>query len=202
MIISNSTVLLKIISCILLLMISLIVNFIHYWRKNRNFFSIILVISLLLYIIYYFLDYFVLKNDLGDYVAFNMLLSFLLAITFEDIKTNMMDTRVIAVYFVIFFVYRIVFLDLSIFLEGLIGFLISFVLLIIAYFIKRNSIGIGDIEAIATCGMIIGFPNIFHFIFKTFLFVFIVGLFLMVTKKKKLLSELPLAPFLLLATIL
>lgn len=191
----------KILSTFIFLVLSVLINYFLFNKKNRNFLLIIIVCIVLINVIFYALDYYIFKNEFIDYLAFNMLLSFLLSITFEDIKTNLMDTRVIAGYFILFLVYRIIFLDLAIFLEGLIGFALSLVIMLIAYFVKRDSIGIGDIEAIATCGMIIGFPNIFHFLFKTFLFVFIYGLYLMITKKKEKMSEIPLAPFLLLATI-
>lgn len=191
----------KALSVLVFLLISIIINYLLLYKTYNRIFHIATLIIIILGIVFYLLDYFVFKNNLIDYIAFNMLLSFLLSVTFEDIKTNMMDTRVILGYFILFTIYRIIFLDLAIFLEGLIGFALSLILMLIAYFIKRGSIGIGDIEAIAACGMIIGFPNIFHFLFKAFLFVFIYGIFLMITKKKNTMTEVPLAPFLLLATI-
>ena len=191
----------KILSTLVLLVISIIINYYVFYKNCTREFKFILLIIVLINTIFVLLDIFLFNNKFVDYLAFNMLLSFLLSITFEDIKTNMMDTRVILGYFILFTIYRIVFLDLAIFLEGLIGFALSLIIMLIAYFVKRGSIGIGDIEAIAACGMIIGFPNIFHFLFKAFLFVFIYGIFLMITKKKNTMTEIPLAPFLLLATI-
>ena len=197
-----SEVNLKILSTIVLLFVSILINYFLIYKIDKKFFQIAALIIVLLNVTFYLIDLYLFKNMFTDYLAFNMLLSFLLSITFEDIKTNLMDTRVILGYFILFFIYRIIFLDLAIFLEGLIGFALSLVLMLIAYFIKRNSIGIGDIEAIATCGMIIGFPNIFHFLFKAFLFVFLYGIFLIITKKKNKIDEIPLAPFLLIATII
>ncbi len=187
---------------LILLLISIAINIILLYKSDKKYFKISVVIIIFLNIVFYFLDYFLFKNLFTDYLAFNMLLSFLLSITFEDIKTNLMDTRVILGYFILFLVYRIIFLDFTIFLEGLIGFVLSLVLMLIAFFVKKNSIGIGDVEAIAACGMIIGFPNIFHFLFKAFLFVFIYGIYLIITKKKNKIDEIPLAPFLLAATII
>ena len=193
---------LKILSTIVFLFVSIAINYFLLYKIDKKPFTISILMIIVSNVIFYLIDYFLIKNAFIDYLAFNMLLSFLLSITFEDIKTNFMDTRVIVAYFILFLIYRIIFLDLAIFLEGLIGFVLSLVLMLIAYFVKRGSIGIGDIEAIATCGMIIGFPNIFHFLFKAFLFVFIYGIFLMITKKKNTMTEIPLAPFLLLATII
>lgn len=190
----------KILLTILFLIMSATIN--YFILNNKKLFMLVAIIILVINIFWYLIDYLIIESDLNGYIASNMLLSFLLSITFEDIKTKLMDTRVIVGYFLLFLIYRIIFLDLAIFLEGLLGFGLSLIIMLIAYFVKKNSIGIGDIEAIATCGMIIGFPNIFHFLFKAFLFVFIAGVFLMITKKRKLLTELPFAPFLLLATIL
>lgn len=195
-------VIFKILTTILFLLISVVINYLLLRKTNIKFFLKVLIIICVINIIFFLLDYFLFNNAFTDYLAMNMLLSFLLSITFEDIKTNLMDTRVIAFYFIIFLIYRIIFLDLAIFLEGLVGFALSLIILLIAYFVKKNSIGIGDIEAISTCGLIIGFPNIFHFLFKAFLFVFIYGIFLIVTKKKNAMSEIPFAPFLLIATII
>lgn len=193
---------LKILSTVILIVASLVINYFLFCKNSIKEFKLILIVIVLINIVFVLLDSFVFKNNFADYLAFNMLLSFLLSITFEDIKTNLMDTRVILGYFILFTIYRIIFLDLAIFLEGLIGFALSLIIMLIAYFVKKGSLGIGDVEAIAACGMIVGFPNIFHFLFKAFLFVFIYGVFLMITKKKKLMTEIPLAPFLLLATII
>lgn len=192
----------KIISTIVLSFISILVNYFLNNKKFSNGFKICLIVVVIINIMFYLLDYYLFHSLFEDYLASSLLLSFLLSITFEDIKTKMMDMRVIIGYFIVFFIYRVVFFDLAIFLEGLIGFALSLVVLMIAYFVKRDSIGIGDIAAISTCGMIIGFPNIFHFLFKAFLFVFIYGMFLIISKKKNTMSEIPLAPFLLLATII
>lgn len=170
--------------------------------KGEKYFKISVLIIIGLNVIFYLLDFFIFNNELNNYLASIMLLSFLLSITFEDIKTKLMDTRVIVGYFILFLIYRIVFLNINIFFEGLVGFVLSLIIMLIAYFIKKKSIGIGDIEVIAACGLIIGFPNIFHFLFKAFLFVFIFGLILIIVKKKNWLTEIPLAPFLLLATII
>ena len=197
-----SEVSLKILSTIVLLFVSVLINYFLIYNVDKKFFRIAAIIIVLLNVTFYLIDLYLYKNMFTDYLAFNMLLSFLLSITFEDIKTNLMDTRVILGYFILFTIYRIFFLDLAIFLEGLIGFALSLIIMLIAYFVKRGSIGIGDIEAIAACGMIIGFPNIFHFLFKAFLFVFLYGIFLIITKKKNKIDEIPLAPFLLIATII
>ena len=192
----------KIIITFIFSIISIIINYLLLYKSDKKLFKVSLILIIIINLLLFFIDFYIINNDTSDYLAFNLLLSFLLSITFEDIKTNLMDTRVILFYFILFTIYRIVFLDLAIFLEGFIGFALSGIILLIAYFIRRNSIGVGDIEAIATCGMIIGYPNIFHFLFKTFLFVLIYGLFLIFTKKKNVNNEIPLAPFLLLATII
>lgn len=192
----------KVISTIVLSIVSVSVNYFLNYKKFSIGFRICFIIILFINILFYIMDYYLFCSLFEDYLASNLLLSFLLSITFEDIKTKMMDMRVIIGYFIVFLIYRIIFLDLAIFLEGLVGFVLCLVILLISYFVKRDSIGIGDIAAISTCGMIIGFPNIFHFLFKAFLFVFLYGIFLIATKKKNKIDEIPLAPFLLIATII
>lgn len=191
----------KIISTIVFLLISVAINYFLLFKKNKKLFKIACICIVAVNIAFYLMDYFLFKNEWVDYIAFNILLSFLASITFEDIDTRMIDTRVIIGYFILFVAYRCSFMNLDIIIEGLLGFGLSLAIMLVAYFAKKNSLGIGDVEAIAACGMIVGFPNIFHFLFKTFLFVFIYGLFLIITKKKDATKEIPLAPFLLLATI-
>lgn len=191
----------KIISTIVFLLISVAINYFLLFKKNKKLFKIACICIVAVNIAFYLMDYFFFKNEWVDYIAFNILLSFLASITFEDIDTRMIDTRVVIGYFILFVAYRCSFMNLNIIIEGLLGFGLSLAIMLVAYFAKKNSLGIGDVEAIAACGMIVGFPNIFHFLFKTFLFVFIYGLFLIITKKKDAVNEIPLAPFLLLATI-
>lgn len=192
----------KVISTIVLSIVSISVNYFLNYKKFSIGFKLCFIIILFINILFYIMDYYLFRSLFEDYLASNLLISFLLSITFEDIKTKMMDMRVIIGYFIVFLLYRIIFLDLAIFLEGLVGFALCLVILLVSYFVKRDSIGIGDIAAISTCGMIIGFPNIFHFLFKAFLFVFLYGIFLIATKKKNKIDEIPLAPFLLIATII
>ena len=191
----------KIISTIVFLLISVAINYFLLFKKNKKLFKIACICIVAVNIAFYLMDYFLFKNEWVDYIAFDILLSFLVSITFEDIDTRMIDTRVVIGYFILFVAYRCSFMNLDIIIEGLLGFGLSLAIMLVAYFAKKNSLGIGDVEAIAACGMIVGFPNIFHFLFKTFLFVFIYGLFLIITKKKDATKEIPLAPFLLLATI-
>lgn len=191
----------KIISTIVFLLISVAINYFLLFKKNKKLFKIACICIVAVNIAFYLMDYFLFKNEWVDYIAFDILLSFLASITFEDIDTRMIDTRVVIGYFILFVAYRCSFMNLDIIIEGLLGFGLSLAIMLVAYFAKKNSLGIGDVEAIAACGMIVGFPNIFHFLFKTFLFVFIYGLFLIITKKKDATKEIPLAPFLLLATI-
>lgn len=192
----------KVLISIFFTILSVVINCFLLIKSSKRYLVTSLGIIIFINLVMFLLDMFQFNNEILDYIAFEMLLSFLLSITFEDIKSKLIDTRVLAGYLMFFLIYRIIFMDLTIFLEGIIGMIISLIILLIAYFINKNSIGIGDIETIAICGLIIGFPNIFHFLFKTFLFVFIFGLFLIIAKKKNIFTEIPLAPFLLLATII
>lgn len=192
----------KVLISIFFTILSVVINCFLLIKSSKRYLVTSLGIIIFINLVMFLLDMFQFNNEILDYIAFEMLLSFLLSITFEDIKSKLIDTRVLAGYLMVFLIYRIIFMDLTIFLEGIIGMIISLIILLIAYFINKNSIGIGDIETIAICGLIIGFPNIFHFLFKTFLFVFIFGLFLIIAKKKNIFTEIPLAPFLLLATII
>lgn len=181
-----------------------IVSIINYLllKKNKKTMTIILIIICIVELLYFLIDSILFHIELFDYIGSQLLITFLLSITFEDVLTNNIDLRIIILFLIIFAIYRVIFLDINIIYEGLAGFVFCFIIFIIPFIIKRDLVGLGDILTVSACGMIIGYPSIFNFLFKTFLLVFLFGLYLIIFKKKNTMTEIPLAPFLLIATII
>jgi len=62
--------------------------------------------------------------------------------------------------------------------------------------------GFGDVKFAILMGLLLGFPNILTALFLSFFFGAIIGIMLMVFKKKEIKSEIPFAPFLIIGTLL
>ncbi len=62
--------------------------------------------------------------------------------------------------------------------------------------------GFGDVKFAVLMGLLLGFPNILLALFLSFFFGAIIGIILMVFKKKGIKSEIPFAPFLIVGTFL
>lgn len=196
-----NVILLKLLICIFAIITSFIINYFLFKTDKRKLFVIFMIICII-EIMHSIFDYVLFHTNLVDYIASQLLLSFLFAITFEDVITKKIDIRIIIIYMIVFVVYRIIFLNLDIIFEGIKGFVFCLVPLLIPYIIKKELIGFGDVLSVSACGLIIGYPGVFNFLFKTFLLVFLFGLYLLISKKKNIFTEIPLAPFLLAATII
>jgi len=74
--------------------------------------------------------------------------------------------------------------------------------LIIVLVSRGNWMGIGDIKLAFLMGFFLGFPRILFALFSAFLFGAIMGIGLIILKRKSLKSEIPFGPFLITGTIL
>ena len=66
---------------------------------------------------------------------------------------------------------------------------------------RKKGLGFGDVEIAFFMGLFLGFPNIIVALFLAFFSGALVGIVLMIFKKKTLKSELPFGPFLVTATL-
>ena len=62
--------------------------------------------------------------------------------------------------------------------------------------------GFGDVKLAVLMGLLLGMPNILAALFLAFFFGAIIGVILMVFKKKSLKNEIPFGPFLITGTFL
>lgn len=137
-----------------------------------------------------------------DYIALMSLITYLISIVPEDIKEHKISTISTVVFAVIFIVLRLITSDFYELADGAIGFLIGGISLGVPFLIKREWIGLGDVLAVAVCGIILGFFGITQFLIRTFAFIVVYSIVLMIRKKASLKTELPFAPFLLIAAVI
>ena len=88
------------------------------------------------------------------------------------------------------------------FLMGGFGVLPAFLFLGIILLSKEKWMGMGDFKLAVLMGLILGFPNIIVALFLAFFIGAIIGIGLIVFRKKTLKSEVPFAPFLISGTFI
>ncbi len=134
---------------------------------------------------------------------------FLIIIFVYDFKYYIIPDKVIypaiVISFIYFFITNYNFLFDSQIISKFINFIFpamlasGFFLLIV--FVSRGLwMGMGDVKFVFLMGLILGYPNILLGLFLSFSIGAIIGMILILYKKKTLKSELPFAPFLILGT--
>lgn len=74
---------------------------------------------------------------------------------------------------------------------------------LVIYFLSRGRwIGLGDVKLAVLLGLVLGFPKILVGLFLSYLIGGIIGIGLIIAKKKGLKSEVPFAPFLIISTFI
>lgn len=134
--------------------------------------------------------------------------SFLIVIFVSDLKYYAISDKILypAIFtglsyflFNVFFIYR----SREFFLYSLISiFLVSFFFFALYFFSRERAMGLGDVEISLFLGFALGFPGILLCFLISFIIGGIVGIILIATKKKKLSSRVPFAPFLVTAAFI
>jgi len=126
---------------------------------------------------------------------------FLICIFVYDLKHFLIPDKLIYPLIVLSFLFMLLNYEsfLNFFLSGILSALFFFSLW---FFSKGKWMGFGDVKLALFMGFFLGSPKIVVALFSSFLFGALVGLFLIVLKKKKLKSEVPFGPFLVFGTFL
>ncbi len=148
-----------------------------------------------------FLLIFSFQSVFNQFSVFNFIIAcFLIIIFVYDLKHYIIPDKVIYPAIVITLAYRIVSgLDLPTVLAafGAAGFFATIVL------VSRGKwMGIGDIKLAFLMGLLLGWPNILTAMFISFILGAVIGLSLLIARKKTLKSEVPFGPFLVTGTFL
>ncbi|MFZ2192808.1 MAG: prepilin peptidase [Candidatus Moraniibacteriota bacterium] len=86
--------------------------------------------------------------------------------------------------------------------SGLIGSFVAFIFFfLLSFFSKEKWMGMGDVYLVILLGLILGWPEILLGLFLAFAIGAIYGIILIIIKQKKMSSQVPFAPFLVLGTI-
>ncbi len=139
------------------------------------------------------------KFWLGDLFALCFMfyvMSALIVIFVYDLKHYIIPDKILFPAIGIALVYRLIF-SASLFFNYLLSAVIACGFFLAIYLVSQGKwMGFGDVKLAVLLGLLLGVPNIFAGLFLAFFFGAIIGVALMILKKKGLKSEIPFGPFL------
>lgn len=92
--------------------------------------------------------------------------------------------------------------DISLLYQSLLSaFFVFLFFFSLFYFTKGKGMGFGDVKFVIFMGLFLGFPNIVVALFLSFFLGAIIGIVLIVLKRKKMKSQVPFGPFLIAGTL-
>jgi len=124
---------------------------------------------------------------------------FLLIIFVYDLKHFIIPNQVIYPAIIIAFIYNLYQLAINNFLSA---FGTAAFFLVIVFLSQGRWMGVGDVKLAFLMGLLLSFPNILVALFLSFLIGAMIGVGLVLTKKKTFKSEMPFGPFLVTGTFI
>jgi len=148
-------------------------------------------------------------SSLINYIYYLLIFCFLIIIFVYDLKHYIILDKVLLPTIVISFLYLIINSQLSIINHqpSIINYILSALgasaLFLFIYLISKGKwLGFGDVKLVILLGLFLGWPKILLAIFLSFIIGGIIGTGLVLFSKKKLKSEVPFAPFLIIGTLI
>jgi len=139
-----------------------------------------------------------------EFIAYFLFLilnsSFLILIFVYDLKHFIIPDKIIYPAIVVVFIYNILQGPALLMRSGLAAILAAGFFLSIVLVSRGRWMGLGDVKLAFLMGLFLGFPNILIALFFAFLIGAIIGVGLILAKRKTLRSEVPFGPFLVTGT--
>lgn len=123
-----------------------------------------------------------------------LLISLVIIITITDIHYFIIPNKLLLFFISMFFVVRI-FYPLSPWYDSLIGFFVSYLLVLVLILLSRGGIGAGDAKLLAVLGFLTGTKVVLLGFVLAILMGGIYGIFLLLASKKKKSDYVPFGPF-------
>lgn len=83
----------------------------------------------------------------------------------------------------------------AVFVSSLLGGFVMGGIFLLGRVLSKGGMGMGDVKLILMCGLFLGFEDVIGMVFWALIFSIITGIILMIAKKAKLKSKLPMGPF-------
>lgn len=133
------------------------------------------------------------------YLMFSGMLCLLARI---DMEERIVPDTILIRWLILIAVYIATVRDINFLLNRLTGALVVGAVMGGFYFLRRDSIGLGDIKLLMVCGLMKGFPGIISYLFRCLLLGLLFAVFMLVRKKGSMKTEIPFVPFLFLGALL
>ncbi len=131
------------------------------------------------------------------YIASSLVIIFI-----YDLKHYIIPDRVLFPAIIITIIYRLL-ENFPLFLNYFWAVAVASGFFLFIFLISRGRwMGFGDVKLAVLMGLLLGLPNVLVALFLAFFFGAVIGVILMVRGKKKLKSEIPFGPFLILGTFI
>ena len=140
-------------------------------------------------------------RSLRDILPFMAMATFALSITPEDIRAHEIRTSTILCFALIFLLVQASRRNVFDFLDSGLGVFVALFTLGLPHLFRKSWFGGGDVLSVAACGILLGAVGTVQLLFRMFLMIVIYSVVLLIMKKATMKSEIPLAPFLLLAIL-
>jgi len=164
------------------------------WKRNW-FFTMLLTVLISVYGIWlYGFSY--------EFFAFMFLASYLVAVTITDLRAREIPDDATIFFAVVFLIWNLVSGESTIILDGFFGAAVGGAILMGVYFVRHDAIGLGDVKLLACIGLLTGFPSVMFVLLRAMVFGAIFSIVLLLLKKGTMKTELPFAPFVLLAALI
>lgn len=172
-------------------------------KKYRVYFVITLMVSAGLMAEFYLFDYSVAKS-----IRYLVLIAALFLIAWIDRRTRRIPNKILKILLMIrtglFLLEWMMFprLGLSLLISVMLGALLGGGMFLLAHFISRGGVGMGDVKLVAAVGIYMGGGSIMACVFLSVMASSVYSIIMLICKKIKLKEEIPFAPFVFIGTVL
>ncbi len=169
------------------------------------------MVGLVFVFIYYITGFDLLTNDFTNIKFFELIFRFiittlLMSAFLYDLKHYIIPDRItltgigLSLIWIIFAFFNDYYSEIEV-----LGFVFSgigsaFFLFLIWFFSQGKAMGFGDVKLVFLLGLLLGWPKIIPGLFISFFLGAFIGIILMLLRKKKMKSEVPFGPFLIIGT--
>lgn len=137
-----------------------------------------------------------------DFFTFAFLNCYLLSMSVTDLRGQYIPDDATGVFALIFFIFQLSSLQLTLILNSLLGAVTGGITLGLPYLLRKHDVGLGDVKLLAVCGLMTGFPAIFYILARALFFMALYSIVQLIRKKLALHSQVPLVPFLFLGALI
>lgn len=179
----------------------------HHWTRRLSigvswsFLILLFQILLGIYLIYE-------SHGIWSVIELNLLFVILWAVAYIDVKHMIVPNLYILLGLGLYLAFLLISLiqDVSLAVDelgsSLLGFGVMFIIVVLAYVLSRNKLGLGDVKLVLLLSLFIGYPDVLAFMFLGSVVTLGFALVILIFRRKRVKDRIPLAPIILIAAYL